>query len=89
VEITACILKEMGDLCQQKGVKFAVVCLDSKPETEQLKKQLPSLPWLDADFDFHSKAMTNLPLDSHPNEEGHQFIAQQISPFLGELLHED
>ena len=89
MEITACIFKEMRDLCQQKGVKLAVVCLDSTPETEQLKRQLSGLPWLDVQFDFHSKAMTNLPFDSHPNEKGHQFIAQQISTFLGALLHED
>lgn len=89
LEITACLLREMHDLCQQKGVKFGVVCLDTTPETKQLKKRLDGIPWLDVNFNFSDKALTNDPYDSHPNPSGHQLIAHKIQPFIGSLLHEN
>ena len=89
LEITACILKEMNDLCRKKGVEFGVVCLDNTPETIQLKKRLDGLNWLDVNFNFNSKELTNYPYDSHPNRKGHKLIADKIQPFLRGLLNEN
>lgn len=88
VEITACILKEMNDLCRKRGVEFGVVCLDTTPETKQLKKRLGGFNWLDVNFNFNDKELTNHPYDSHPNPSGHKLIANKIRPFLGRLLNE-
>jgi hypothetical protein len=86
LDVTACILHEINDLCEQKGIKFGLVCLDSTPETEQLKTRMPELNWLDVKFDFTSKKLTNQPYDSHPSPRGHEFITNKIRPFLGRLL---
>lgn len=89
IEIAACIISEMHELCQQKGIQFGVVCLDSSPETKKLAKKLPEVPWVDVQFNFKSQKFTNLPHDTHPNKKGHRLISKKIAPFLKELLNEE
>ena len=85
VAITTNIIEEMAALCKTKGIQFAVVCLDSSSETIKLSKKLSKIPWLDVQFNFKSKKLTNLPYDSHPNKGGHQLIAKKITRFLSQL----
>ncbi len=89
VEVTACLLREMQDLCAKKGIQFGVVCLDTTPETKDLKKRLEGINWLDVNFNFKNSALTNYPYDSHPNPAGHELIATKIQAFLAGLLHEN
>lgn len=84
--LAECLIKEMARLCAEKGVQFGVVCLDSTPETEELKTRLTTVAWTDVAFDFTDTELTNLPYDSHPGVKGHQFIARRIRPFLTQLL---
>ncbi len=85
--ITRCLISEIAALCQRRGIAFGLVCLDSTAETEQLRKALPGLYWLDTSFDFSSEMLTNLPHDSHPSAEGHQYLAKKIKPFINQLLN--
>lgn len=87
LSIAACLIKEMADLCRINGITFGVVCLDSTPETSKLQNQLPDLNWLNVGFDFSNPSLTNIPYDSHPNEQGHALIADKIKPFLTQLLN--
>jgi hypothetical protein len=89
LELTTCLLKKMQKLCQEAHIKFAVVCLDSTTETDQLHSKLTTIPWLDVKFDFESKSKTFAPYDSHPNAAGHQYITEKIDPFLNELLNHE
>jgi len=89
VEITACIINEMVQLCENNEISFGVICLDSSPETKLLQKRLTDVNWLDINFNFKSKKYTNLPYDSHPNKKGHQLIAKRIKLFLIGRLNEN
>jgi hypothetical protein len=86
VEITACIIQEMADLCAENDIKFMVSCLDKTKETQELHDQLEGVKWVDVYFDFKSKKHTNLPYDSHPNKKGHQRIADYLVPHIRPLL---
>lgn len=89
VEVTACIIKEMYNLCKENKVKFLVSCIDNSQQTNELKSRLPSsLHWKNIDFDFTSTQLTHLPTDSHPNKEGHLFIAKKLLTEITDLLHE-
>lgn len=89
VEITACILTEMRELCEKKGVKFGVICLDSNHETAAVKEKVPEIPWKNVGFSFKSKRFTHLPHDSHPNQKGHRKIARTILPFTEKLMNDE
>lgn len=89
VEITACILKEMAELCEKKGVTFGVICLDSNHETASLQKRIPEIPWKNVGFSFKSKRFTHLPHDSHPNQRGHRKISRTILPFIEKLVDDE
>lgn len=86
IEITACLIKEMAQLCAEKNIEFAVVCLDSSPETRKLEQKLPKIAWKNIGFSFADKKLTHLPHDSHPNTLGHQSIATRLLPFLEKLM---
>ncbi len=84
--IAECIIREMAAICERNGIQFGVVCLDSTLETEELRQRLATVNWLNTSFDFTSEIVTNLPYDSHPNAEGHRYLARQMTPFLTQLL---
>lgn len=86
VEITARLIQEMQQLCDEKGVKFGVICLDTDHETKTLRKKLPEIQWKNIGFSFKSKTYTHRPYDSHPNAKGHQKIAQSAIPFIEKLM---
>lgn len=86
IAIAECIIREMAAICEQHGIQFGVVCLDSTTETEELRQRLATVNWLNTSFDFTSEIVTNLPYDSHPNTEGHRYLAFQMTPFLTQLL---
>lgn len=86
IEITSRMIDEMYRMCQEKGVKFMVVCLDDSEEMSIIEKSLNQIPWLNVSFNFNSKSLTFLPFDSHPNAKGHSYIHQKVSPFLKEVL---
>lgn len=88
IEVTKCIIQEMASLCKANGIHFAVVCLDVTPETKKLQKKLSKISWLNINFNFKDKKITNLPDDSHPNKRGHKRIAKKIAPFLKTLMDE-
>lgn len=85
VELAGCLIEKMNSICLEKGAKFGVICLDQDKRTEDLKNNLAHIPWLDVQFDFGNAEITNIPYDSHPNEKGHHFIHQKITPFIDEL----
>jgi len=82
VEITACIIQEMKQLCEEKNIPFGVICLDSNHETKRLEKSIPEVPWKNVGFSFKNKKLTNHPHDGHPNRAGHKKIAQSVLPFV-------
>lgn len=84
--IAACLIREMAQICEERGIAFAVVCLDTTAETIQLQQALKELPWMDTGFDFTDEALTNLPYDSHPSAEGHAYLAEKMKPFLTRLI---
>lgn len=89
VKITAELIKEMQRLCDEHGVKFGVICLDTNHKTRALQKCLPNIDWQNVGFSFQSKKYTHLPYDSHPNAKGHQKIAQSTIPFIENLLENE
>lgn len=89
VDITAHIIREMQQLCDQKGIPFGVVCLDTNHKTAALQEKLKNVAWKNAGFSFKSKKYTHLPYDSHPNAAGHQKIAQSVVPFIENLLEDE
>jgi hypothetical protein len=78
--ISEALIRRMYTDCTQAGVSFTVACLDTSEDTEAIKKALNDidLNWVDIEFDFEQPELTNVPYDSHPNPEGHRFIADQI-----------
>lgn len=89
IALTTCLLKKMHVMCEEANISFAVVCLDSTNETEQLHANLSDIQWLDVKFDFESTSKTFTPYDSHPNASGHKFIAEEINPFLNQLIEDE
>lgn len=87
VMITMCIIHEIVRLCKYRGIAFGLVCLDTTPETEELYRALLEIPWINAGFDFTNETLTNLPYDSHPSVEGHQYLAQKMKRFTKGLLY--
>ena len=81
---TEYILDEMNKLCQSFDVKFHLVLLDNREEmleiSESVKKNNFSV--LNIGFDFNDSTYTNLPYDMHPNELGHQKIANSIEQYF-------
>lgn len=86
IEVTACIIKEMKQLCEEKNIPFGVICLDTNHKTARLKNKLPNIPWKNVGFSFSNKKFTNLPYDIHPNRAGHQKIAQSVLPFIRKTI---
>lgn len=86
--VTINLIKSMAAICEANHIAFGLVCLDSTEETEAIQKKIPSINWLNVEFDFNDTSLTHLPYDSHPNQEGHLFIANKIDPFLRQLLYE-
>ncbi|MCE7992878.1 MAG: hypothetical protein HEP71_12895 [Roseivirga sp.] len=84
--VAMCIIHEIVNLCEDRGIAFGLVCLDTTPETEELNRALPEIDWLNAGFDFTNEALTNLPYDSHPSAEGHAYLAEKMKPFLTGLM---
>lgn len=84
--IAACLIREMEAICEANGIDFAVVNLDTTPETELLWPLLRG-NWMNAGFDFRNKELTNLPYDSHPSVKGHEYLARKMKPFLTRLLN--
>ncbi|MDW3193338.1 MAG: hypothetical protein R8G66_13280 [Cytophagales bacterium] len=82
IEVAACLIQEMAQICKDNGVIFHVVCLDRSPATQQLKMKTGNIPWLDVGYSFSDTTMTNHPYDDHPNPKGHRFIADQIDQHL-------
>jgi hypothetical protein len=88
VEVTACLIQEMHELCKKRNISFAVVCLNSTHETKKLEAKLDGVNWKNVGFSFKRRSWTHLPYDSHPNANGHQFIANVVFPFLNALMYE-
>ncbi|MCH2233142.1 MAG: hypothetical protein MK078_02730 [Crocinitomicaceae bacterium] len=84
--VTECLLDEMFKICKIRNASFAVICLDNDEKTSKIAQNLPHIPWIDINFDFTSNEYTNTPFDQHPNEEGHELIAETIIPFIDKLL---
>jgi lysophospholipase L1-like esterase len=89
VDITAHLIREMKRLCDQKGIPFGVICLDTNHETAALQQKLENVNWENVGFSFKSKKYTQLPYDSHPNAKGHKKIAQSVIPFIENLLKDE
>lgn len=86
VELTHCLIQQIQQVCNQKGANLVIACLDSDKKTAELEQKLPEIPWLNIGFDFNIPQLTNFPYDNHPNEVGHDFIFQKLTPFLEDLL---
>ncbi|NOQ72969.1 MAG: hypothetical protein GQ574_13250 [Crocinitomix sp.] len=86
VALTTCLFEKMHKMCKEANISFGIVCLDATAETEALHANLPTMPWLDVNFDFEDSTKTFIPHDSHPNAAGHHLIADKIAPFLTNLL---
>lgn len=89
VAVTACLIREMYELCEANNVSFGIVCLDATNDTKKLHKQLKEVPWKNVYFSFQDKKYTHLPYDSHPNVKGHQKIADSVVPFIQSLINHD
>ncbi|MEO0338256.1 MAG: hypothetical protein AAF242_03485, partial [Bacteroidota bacterium] len=89
IAVTACLIEEMAELCESKGISFGLACLDAGPGTTQLKAKLADIPWIDVGFDFSNKTLINYPYDEHPNKNGHQLIAKHVQVLLQSLLFSD
>lgn len=78
ISVTTCLLKRMYSKCNEQDVDFKVVCLDTSEETKKIQQDSNEIPWLNIDFDFGNADYTNAPFDTHPNESGHQLIANKV-----------
>lgn len=87
VMITTALLQRMEKMCQEKGVRFFIVCLDDSPEMKEIEMVLTETPWLNVSFDFKREDLTLLPVDSHPNGKGHTVISEKIIRFLTDKLY--
>jgi len=87
IGVTACMMKEMAQICKTNGIKFQIACLNSSPASEKLKEQVNERNWIDVGFSFQDTSLTNYPIDDHPSPHGHQFIADQMEEKLGSLFN--
>ena len=86
VEVTAALIREMNENCQEAGIDFKLFILDNSDETNELSLILDKedIKTLDIDFNFNDGDLTNSPYDEHPNPKGHQYITNKIIHFLEE-----
>ena len=82
IESSTYLIEQMNEICRRKGTQFTVACLDSSLETERIREGLKHLNWVNLNFDFTDTSLTNYPYDSHPNEIGNLFIANQLKTSL-------
>lgn len=86
IELTELLIKEMNELCYENNIKFGLVLLDELNNDRVLSHPVPN--FVRVDFDFESTTLTHYPVDSHPNESGHEHIATILSPFIQKILAE-
>jgi hypothetical protein len=88
ISVTACLIREIAQLCDEKGISFHIVNLNPSSTTQKLRQQVRELSWLDIGYHFTDTTMTNYPYDDHPNQKGHEFIANQIDWHLAHVFHQ-
>ena len=83
-QVTAALLLHMDSLCRAANTRLVVAALDHSDYLTAVQQQVAEqhVAWVDLDFDFSDTAMTNAPYDSHPNAEGHQYIAAKLAPLF-------
>lgn len=82
IESSGCLIQQMSEICQRNGTQFTVACLDTSEETERVRERVKDLNWVNLNFDFTDTSRINHPYDSHPNEKGNRYIANQLKSAL-------
>lgn len=90
MHITGFLFDQMNTLSQENNVPFGIVNLDQNENLKEFfKSESIVIPYLKAEFDFNDNRYTNAPIDDHPNEKGHYYLANKMIPFLHQLLAND
>ena len=92
VALTVPLLADIAERCAAAGVPCWVVNLGGNTLTEAVRARLierwegdsrsANFHWVSVPFDFNSPAMTNQPVDIHPDVLGHQYIADKLEAAL-------
>lgn len=83
---TEAVIGDIYKLCSKNEIPFTLCLLDENDNTKSLKKfcDAKSITAIEIGWDYMNKDLTNMPVDNHPNERGHRFIASKILPILTE-----
>lgn len=66
-------------LCEQYHIVPVFVYLDHNMEIQKLNDNFKGkVAQININFDFQNHELTNYPVDSHPSEMGHQWIAERL-----------
>jgi hypothetical protein len=92
VALSVPLLADIAQQCAAAGVPCWVACLGGNAQTDAVRERVVALlassskasdfHWVAVPFDFDSPAMTNQPVDIHPDAVGHRYIAQQLEDAL-------
>jgi lysophospholipase L1-like esterase len=91
IEISFALIKEMEAICKKNDALFLVTLLDENERSKSLKKMLTqsNIHFLEVNFNFQNKQLTNYPFDNHPNSLGHEFIAKKLNKRLNSFLPDE
>jgi hypothetical protein len=80
------VILDIHELCLENSIPFTLCFLDENNEIKRLENFCDSVGVSTSriGWDYKNKELTNMPVDSHPNEKGHRFIATKILPILTE-----
>jgi hypothetical protein len=91
IDVSFALIKEMNLICKRNNTKFLLALLDENDDSKALKKMLSThaIDYVDVNFDFQNPKLTNYPYDNHPNNLGHELIANKINSRINQFSRDD
>lgn len=85
--ITQSLIREMHGLCTAKDIPFLLSGIfPDESTTAMLNEMQDEMPVLDVSEGLKEEKYRILPLDLHPNAEGHRLLAERLQPFMQAAL---
>lgn len=88
-EVTLRIIDKINKKCEENNIKLLLFGLDNSQDTyitlADIYKYVERPNIVVAPLDLNSKEYTYLPIDPHPNQEGHKLYAQVLGNWIKKL----